>query len=144
MKCRDVGNCRNMLYPSPTNYELVQIEVDLLYCFYGQKRLQVRESGRVEVLIHPSLFISMKIVIWGNTRRPPYVLPLFQALVGVSLDLRFPIYQADNELDLPRNIGEASSFLLSNSTTWVGVGKVYTVFYLSLQPGFGYRHTRSE
>jgi hypothetical protein len=101
-----------MLYPSPTNYELVQIEVDLLYCFYGRKRHQVRVSSLVGVLIHPSLLISMKISKWGDTYHPPSVLPLFPFLVGVSRDLEFPIYQAGNELDLPRNTGEASSSLL--------------------------------
>jgi len=71
-----------------------------------------------------------------NTYHPPWVLPLFQALVGVSPDPGFPIYQVDNEQDLPRSTGEASSSLLSSSTMWVGVGKVYTAFYLSFSQVF--------
>ena len=126
-----------MLYPSPTTLSGHSIQGDLPYYFYGQKRLQVRELGLVEVLIHPSLLISMNIGKWGNTYRPPYVLPLFQALDDVSPDLEFPIYQVDNEQDLPRNTGEASSFLLSNSSTWVRVDKVYTAFYLSFSQVFG-------
>lgn len=43
----------------------------------------------------------------------------------------------DNEQDLPRNIDEASSFLLSNSSTWAGGGKVYILFYLSFSQVFG-------
>jgi hypothetical protein len=85
----------------------------------------------MEVLIHPSLLISMKISKWGGTYHPLLFLALFQALAGVFQGLRFPIYQADNEQDLPRNTGGASSFLLSNSSTWVRVGKVCIAFYLS-------------
>jgi hypothetical protein len=100
-------------------------------------RLQVRVSSLAGVLIHPSLLISIKISKCGNTYHPPSVPPLFQALDGVSRDLEFPIYQVDNEQDLPRNTGEASSFLLSSSSTWVGGGKVCIVFYLSFSQVFG-------
>ena len=38
----------------------------------------------------------------------------------------------DNDQDLPRSRGEASSFPLSNSSMWAGAGKVYIAFYLPI------------
>jgi hypothetical protein len=147
MKCRDVGNCRNMLYPFPTIYQLCPIMVDIPYYTYGQMRLRVRESGLVVGLTHPSLVVNMENSQVGNAYRPPWLLALFLILDDVSPDLGFPIYQADNELDLPLSTGEASSFLLSNSSTlwaWVGVGKVYIAFYLFFSLSLPKGHTRSK
>jgi hypothetical protein len=59
--------------PSQLPISSFHLEEDILYCSYGQMRLQVRGSGLVEVLIHPSLLISLKSDKWGIRT----VLPMF-------------------------------------------------------------------